>query len=256
VFVRKNGPQALCRLIEEAQTLFDYKLGHLVNKFDAASVPGKEKIVREMLPTIKKFTSATTQANYLEILAARLSLDLRALQEDFKHATAQEPGTEPKEDTLAVEHYRLREIPVTERMLVKLMLEEMPIIDRLRTQIEPSDFVEEKLRKIVAFIFDFFCQGKTCKPSVLVSCLDDDEAIGIISELATLDIHDCTDREKLIADCVHRLKRDKVLNQCRELHHRIEEAQKTGTHEDVGTLIKEYDRLIKQRSSFHGETRS
>lgn len=252
-FVRHNGPEALGHLIGNAQSLFDYKLSHLTHKFDAETVPGKEKIVREMLPTIRKFTHATTQANYLEVLARRLGLDLRALKEDFRRVTADEDAA--PETIRAVEHYRLREIPVTERMLVKLMLEDMAHIDRLRAQIDSTDFVDEKLRKIVAFVFDFFYQGKSCKPHVLMSCLDDDEAIAIIAELAALDIHDTADREKLIADCVQRLKRDKVLCQCRELHRRIEEAQQTGAQENLGALIQEYDHLIKKRSQVYGETR-
>jgi len=247
-FVRRHGTQALQQLIGNAETLFDYKLSYLMQKFDAEGVTGKEKIVRELLPTIKKFTHATTQVHYLEILAKRLELDLRALKEDFKRVATDEEDAPAQEDSRAIEHYRLQEIPVTERMLVKLMLEEMPIIDRLRTMIDPSDFMEEKLRKIVAFIFDFFCQGKSCKPNILMSCLDDDEAIAIIAELAALDIHENPNREKLIADCVHRLKRDKVLYQCRELHRRIEDAQQAGAQENLGALIQEYDHLIKKRA--------
>ncbi len=254
-FVRRHGTEALKHLLGNAQTLFDYKLSYLTHKFDADSVPGKEKIVREMLPTIRKFTQATTQANYLEILAQRLELDLRALKEDFKRVAGEEDAAPEPQESRAVEHYRLREIPVTERMLVKLMLEDMAHVERLRAQIDPSDFVEEKLRKIVAFVFDFFCQGKSCKPNILMSCLDDDEAIAIIAELAALDIHDTADREKLIAECVHRLKRDKILYQCRELHRRIEEAQRTGADKNLGALIKEYDHLIKKRSQFHGKVR-
>jgi len=254
-FVRHHGAEALRHLTDNAQTLFDYKLSYLAQKFDADSVPGKEKIVREMLPTIRKFTHATTQAGYLEVLAQRLGLDLNALKEDFKRVAAEEDAASQPPESQAIEHYRLREIPVTERMLVKLMLEDITHIDRLRAQIDPSDFVEEKLSKIVAFIFDFFCQGKPCKPHVLMSCLDDDEAIAIIAELAALDIHDTTDQEKLIADCVQRLKRDKILYQCRQLHHRIEEAQQTGAQENLGALIQEYDHLIKKRSQFYGEAR-
>jgi len=247
-FVRRHGTEALKHLIRNAQSLFDYKLSYLTHKFDVESVPGKEKVIREMLPTIKKFTHATTQASYLEMLAQRLELDLRALKEDFRRVETDEGVSPTQEESRAIEHYRLQEIPVTERMLVKLMLDEMPIIDRLRTMIDPSDFMEEKLRKIVAFIFDFFCQGKTCRPNILMSCLDDDEAINIVAELAALDIHDCPDREKLVADCVHRLKRDKILYQCRELHRQIEEAQRTGAHENLGALIQEYDHLIKKRA--------
>jgi len=253
-FVRRNGTDALRALIQNALTLFDYKLSYLTHKFDPGTVPGKEKIVQEMLPTIKKFARATTQAEYLEVLSRRLELDLVALKEDFKRVPSDHASGDPITESTAIEHSRLGEIPITERMLVKLMLEDMAHIDRLHALIDPSDFMHEQMRKIVRFIFDFFCQGKACRPNVLMSSLNDDTSINIIAELAALDIHDTTDREKLIVDCVHRLKRDKILYQCREMQRRIEEAQHTGTHENLGTLIKEYDHLIRQRSRFHGET--
>ncbi|MGE5279398.1 MAG: hypothetical protein ACM3L6_01470, partial [Deltaproteobacteria bacterium] len=184
-----------------------------------------------------------------------LGLDLAALKEDFKRAPlGREEGAEAPADAVQAPS-RLAAIPITERMLVKLMLDDMAHIDRLRTLIDPSDFLHERMRKIAAFIFDFFCQGKVCRPNVLVSCLNDDEAIAIISELAALDIHETPDREALIVECVQRLKRDKVLTDCRDLQRRIEEAQHGQGHEDLTTLIQQYDHLIKQRSRFHGEAR-
>jgi urease gamma subunit len=132
----------------------------------------------------------------------------------------------------------------------------MHLIDKLRTVIDPEDFMEEKLRKIVRFIFDFFCQGKECKPGVLMNYIDDEEAINLISELAALDIHDCPNKEKLISDCVQRLKRDKILYRCHELHKEIQNAQNLGDATNLEILISEYNNLIKQRSLVHGETRN
>ena len=160
----------------------------------------------------------------------------------------------------AVGHYRLKEIPVTERMLVKLMLEELHIVDKLKNMIDPSDFVEEKLRKIVKFIFDFFGQGGVeCKPNILMNYIDDEEAITLISELSALEIHDCPDKEKLIEDCVKRLKRDKVHYLRQEIYKEIQTAQSSGDDEaltrlmrQLDTLNKEYNSLDKQRSMVNG----
>lgn len=106
------------------------------------------------------------------------------------------------------------------------------------------------------FIFDFFSQGtrgRDCKPNILINYLDDEEAINIIAELAALDIHDCPDKEKLISDCVKRLKRDKLAYRCKQLHKEIQTAQSSDNGEILNKLILEYNTLIKQRSQFHGK---
>jgi DNA primase len=252
-FVRHNGGAALKDVIDKALPIFDYKLNLLLAKYDAKSTHGKDKIVREILPTIHQFRHHTTRAEYVKRTAASVGVDEEALMQDLKNTVetiqADATSTDGAIALNAMEHQRLTEIPVTERMLVKLMLEEMHLIDHLRQLIEPSDFVSDKLRKIVTFIFDFFDQGKNFKPNVLMHYLDDDDAINIIAELAALDIHNCPEKEKLIEDCVRRLKRDKILHRCQELHHRIQEAQSSGNEEVLQHLVVEYNDLIKQRSN-------
>lgn len=256
-YVRNFGSEGLSKVIEEASPIFDYKLKLLLSKYDVNTTTGKDKIIREILPTIKKFENHTTRSEYIKKTAEKLKVDEKALLEDLKKC-AEDDYERQETESAALDHYKLTEIPITERMLVKLMLDEIHLVDRLRLVIEPSDFIEEKLKKIVKFIFDFFTKEKEkeYKPSLLMNYLGDDEAISIISELATLEIHDCPNKEKLITDCVRRLKRDKILYRCQELHREIEHAQTSGHHDIVDKLILEYNTLIKKRSQFHGETGS
>ena len=260
-FVRKFGVEVFLKCLNDARPIFDYKFQLLLSKYQGHTITEKQKIIREILPTIKKFKDITTRSASVKIVAETLRLDEKALWEDFNSLGDDAYQDNVLEETdvfesKAVEHYKLREIPITERMLVKLMLDEIHLVDQLRTLIEPSDFIEEKLRKIVKFIFDFFAQGKALKTNILMNYLGDEEAINIISELATLEIHECPNKEKLISDCVQRLKRDKILYECQELYRKIQKVQEQGNQESLHKLILEYNCLIKQRSQFHGEVGS
>jgi len=260
-FIRKAGLQGFLERINKAMPIFDYKFQLLLTRHHGSTTEEKQKIIREILPTVKKFKDMTTRSASIKTIAEALRLDEKALWDDFS-LLGEEPYTEDDSDaqgsfeSKAIQHYKLKEIPITERMLVKLMLDEIHLVDQLRLLIQPEDFVEEKLRTIVKFIFDFFSQGKTCKPNVLMNYLGDDEAINIISELATLDIHACPDKEKLITDCVKRLKRDKIVYECQELYRKIQVVQSEGNQESLDKLIFEYNALIKQRSQFYGEVGS
>lgn len=253
-FVRKNGAESFRAMINEALPVFDYKLRRLLSKYDAKSTTGKDRIIREILPSINSFTQYTTRTEYVKRTAQALDVDEAALLEDLKRAgesAALCAAYEHRRDdppSSALEHLRLTEIPITERMLVKLMLEEIHLLDRIRALVSPSDFAEEKLSKIVAFIYDFFEKKKELKPCMLMHYLDDEDAINIIAQLASLDIHNCQNKEKLIEDCVHRMKRDKVLRKCHELQKEIQRAQSEGREKKLQDLLLEYNLLIKQRS--------
>lgn len=145
-FARKAGKDAFMNMINEAKPIFDYKFDLLISRYQADTLSGKEKIMREILPTVKKFQASTIRSECIRRIAQKLSLDETALWEDFKN-TEEDNYDSDITDKSAISHYRLSEIPITERMLVKLMLEEMHLVDHLRTIIDPSDFVEEKLKK-------------------------------------------------------------------------------------------------------------
>jgi DNA primase len=251
-FARKHGQEDFLKMVACAKNIFDYKFDLLLSRYEVNTTTGKDKIVREILPTIKKFKNQTMRAEYIKRISEKLDLDLGALFKDLEDTSEDYEYTqEPDQNasTTAVEHYRLKEFPITERMLVKLMLEELHIVDKLKNVIEPSDFVEEKLRKIVKFIFDFFAKGQECKPNILMNYIDDEEAINLISELSALEIHDCPDKEKLIEDCVKRLKRDKILYLRHEIHKEILAAQKIGDDEAVNRLMRQLDNLNKEYNS-------
>lgn len=256
-FARQRGREEFEKMIAAAQPIFDYTLDHLLSKYDASTSIGKDKVVREILPTVKKFKNHALRAEYVRRTSQKLGLDEKALWNDLSALKEEKNGdAQDERENSAVEHYRLREIPVTERMLVKLMLEEIHLVDELRRIIDPSDFTQEPLRKIVQFIFNFFSETHVLKPNILMNYLGDEEAIHIISELSTLEIHASSNKAEFIADCVERLKRDKILHQLKTLLSEIQSAQESKDNEALNRLILEYNVLIKQRSPLHGKARS
>ncbi|MFH1692323.1 MAG: DNA primase [Candidatus Omnitrophota bacterium] len=252
-FLRQFGKEEFLKLIENAQSIFDYKLQYLCEKHNPGTSVGKKEIILDILPMIKKFHSHTLRSEYIRKTSQKLDVDEKALFEDLKNTTAN-TGETQRPDSIAISNYQLTEIPITERMLVKLMLEEMHLIDQLRTIIEPSDFLAEPLRKIVEFIFNFFSEGKIYKPNILMNYLGDDKAITLISELTALEIHDGANREKLIEDCVKRLKKDKINHLCEDMQKQIQTAQKIGDEKILNQLISQYSSLLKQRSQVYGKT--
>ena len=84
LFVRKNGISAFKEKIEQAQNLFDYKLGILKSRYNPKDIHGKVKITQEMLSTIHKFKNAVLKSEYIKKLAQDLNLEEEPLLQELK----------------------------------------------------------------------------------------------------------------------------------------------------------------------------
>ncbi|MEW6075993.1 MAG: DNA primase [Candidatus Omnitrophota bacterium] len=243
LFIRKNGIERFKALIANAQPLFDYKMSVLKSRYNFDDIEGKEKICSEMLPTIQKFRRPVVKSEYFKKLAQELKVKEEALLQEaglFHAGKEYQRATPP---FLAAQ----KSIHPIEKFLIKLMLEEDTIIAELKDKLEPDDFQDERTAKIVALMFDCVAQGKGIEPSKLLTHLGDAESTRLLCESTFLPDISGEKREKILADCVQRLKAKKLTSKRQRLLEEIKDAQESGDEERLHTLIAELDGLIKTR---------
>jgi len=241
-FVKKNGVEEFKKNISCAQNLFDYKLGLLKLRHGYKDIESKAKIVQEMLLTINRFKNAILKTEYLRKLAQELDLREEALIEELNKIKPDKTaalnfdsaGKNPKQ-----------EAHLTERLLVKLMLEEQKVISCVKDNLDPSDFCDEHVSKIVSLIFNLIADGKKVSPSSFVNYLDDEQSLRLICQGSlSADIAD-GDKEKVAMECINRLKSKKIKLKKQDLHNRIKVAQNSGDEESLHRLMHEFHHLIK-----------
>ncbi|RJO64201.1 MAG: DNA primase [Candidatus Omnitrophota bacterium] len=244
LFIRKNGIECFRALILKAQPLFDYKMSVLKSRYDAKEIEGKEKICSEMLSTIQKFRRPVVKSEYFKKLAQELKVKEEALLQEAKlfHTGGKERGLAASPAVVAQ-----KSIHSVEQFLIKLMLEEDAIIAELKDKLEPDDFLDERTAKIVTLMFDCIAQGKGIEPSKLLTHLGDAEATRLLCESTFLPDINIENREKILADCVQRLKAKKLTFKRQCLQEEIKAAQEKGDEERLHKLIAEFDTLIKTR---------
>lgn len=244
LFIRKNGIERFKTLIKGAQSLFDYKMSILKSRYDAKDAEGKEKICSEMLPTIQKFRSPVVQSEYLKELAQELKVKEEALLQEAMLLRDTRKG---RGFALPSTAGTQKAIHPVEKFLIKLMLEEDAIIHELKDKLEPDDFQDERIAKIVALMFDCMAEGKAIEPSKLLTRIGDAEAMRLVCESTFLPEINDENREKIIADCIQRLKTKKITHKKHWLQGEIKAAQETGDEERLQKLLLEFDTLIKTR---------
>ncbi|MFA5362041.1 MAG: DNA primase [Candidatus Omnitrophota bacterium] len=244
-FVREKGINAFKALVGQAATLFDYKLAILESRFSSRSIEDKANISSEMLNTIGKFSNSILKSEYLKKLSGALEIDVNSLKDELKKVKSDRPFAEGQPPPV----HKNRAVNPTEQLLMKLMLEESSLADRIRRRIEPADFQDERIFRIVTALFDFLDQGREVEPSILINHFADTEISGLICESAFTRDTEPSNKEEIVDDCIRRLKSKKKDSRKRFLHEEIKNAQKSGDEEKLHKLMQEFHSLIKEGAS-------
>ena len=247
LLVREKGIDAFRSLIAKAQGIFDYKLGVLSARYPSKSIEEKARIASEMIATIHKFKHAVLRSEYTKKLAEELKLNEEALWEELNKSKP--AGTRPSpEKTYETTLARAKNpIHPTEKLLIKLMLEETTLISRIKDSLEPADFQNEVTARIVSLIFDWMEQGKSVETNTLLNSLKDEKVSEVLCESAFLPELSPQNRERVVQDCIIRLKQEKFKTQRQHLHEQIQNAQQLGNEEQLSRLMEEFLHLTKTR---------
>ncbi len=242
LFVRAQKIGAFKDKIAAAQNIFDYKLGVLKSRYDLKQIEELAKVSSLMLETIAKFKSAILRSEYLKKLAQELNLKEEALLEESKRLKQKEPRLS---DELASVRKPISVNP-TEKLLMSLMLEESSLINQIRDSLDPKDCQDERISRVVSIMFDLIDQGKEIAPQVLMQHLGD-ELSGLICEsvFSPQELSEAH-KEKVVQNCIQRMKQERIKSERQRLHVRIKNAQHLGDQQQLVRLTQEFQTLIKK----------
>lgn len=249
-YVRAFGRDKFLELIASGKDVFDYKLEAMKSRYNPANLGDKAAIASEMLSLIIKFSNEILKSAYLKKLAEGLKVDEGALLAELKKVRTGPQGARAAGRTAAAHPVSplLNSLP-TERLLVKLMLEESEIIEQLRERIAPCDFRDSALSGIVLRIFDLSGLGKKVDAKTIISQFEDARMSKIICELTACEGPKVTDRHKLINDCIVRLKDDTRKLKQQEISEQIRLAEAGKNEFRLRELLTEFQSLSRSRKA-------
>jgi len=242
LFVRKFGSAKLKTLIAEANNLFDYKFSVLKTKHDINDTHAKSLIASEMLLTINKFQNAIIRSEYIRNLSEGLKVQETYILEELQKLKLQQKFTGANRE----ENIKKLEINPAEKLLIKFMLEEEGIIQRIRLELEPADFQDERTSKIVSIMYELVTQGKAVTANILMNYFNEDDATQLLCESVFMPDLNLQERDKAVGDCIQRLKHNRLKSKREHLHTQIKHAQATGDEKALDSLVKEFQDSIKK----------
>jgi DNA primase len=240
-FVRRHGIEQFKEKISQAEGLFDYKLRMLSNQYNPRKIEGKSAISSSMLETISRFKNAVLKSEYIRKLAGELDVREEALLEELAKLRSEKP----RQQTVSVPAKNEICINPTEKLLLKMMLQESVFINQIKEILQPEDFQDERTSRIVSLIFELDRQGKPVQPQHLINQLCDDDVARVICELMLSPDPQEQDKARIIDDCTRRLKHERLQLRKRRLHEEIKVAQHGQDDAHLRRLIEEFQNLTK-----------
>lgn len=241
-FIQKEGKEAFLDMISSAKDLLDYKLDLLLARpgpRDAGSVAD------EMLPTISKIGNAVTQSDYLRKLAERLGVHEAALRHemgkvkpDFSSRYEREPNIDK-----VIRNYRNSEVHI-----LGLCILDESRFRIVENEIGSEGFHDDDINRAMRAIKEMFDKGTgPINPGKLLSRVDKDEAARavVVQALAKADI--TNDPERVLRDCICRVKKENRSDRLRDLTAMLREAQNKGSDDEMRKIIDRINQIHKEK---------
>jgi DNA primase len=241
--VRNKGVDTFKDMVKNAASFFDYKLDVLSSRHDIKDAHGKAKIASEMLATINKFDNAILRGEYTKKLSEQMRIPEQDILEELHKL-------KPVDSKTALEPVVLEkkqpQINPAEKLLIKFMLEEKELIEKIMQQLSPADFADARTAKIISVMQELVLQGKNITPSVLMNYFSEDDASQLVCETMFMPALTDQGREKAVTDCITRIKIQRLKSRREYLHTQIKSAQSSGDEGKLNSLIQEFHNLIKK----------
>ena len=242
-YIRKFGADEFRSIIKKSKNLFDYKLDKLASRFNINAMYGKTKIASEMLPTIAKINNAVLKSGLLKKLAERLGVDEDSLKAELKkvkpdyagHDYSMNSGLEPaKKDPHGAEN-----------MLLALLMEGEYYIAKVKEKLRLEEFKDTSVRDVAEAIFRLHDENHEVNPARLISRLGTNgAAAALVSEAVNIS-EILSDKERVLADCIARIKKDNIKDRLARLQDAIKKAYNSKEEEKVKAFVAEYNLLMK-----------
>jgi len=240
-YIRKFGAEEFSGLIKKSKNIFDYKFDRLSRRFNAATTHGKAGIAAQMLPTIARIGNAVSRSELIKKLAEKLSVDEQSIREELGKV---KPDSRERHYVMTPAEVG-RDSRAAETMVLALLLGGERFVERIFSELSLDEFKNSSIRDAATAVFNLHKENKEIKIAKLINHLGGGgEAAALVSEAADL-LEMLGDRDRAIADCIAKIKKDNIKDRLGMLQEAIKAAHGQKDDERVRSLVSEYNDIVK-----------
>jgi DNA primase len=241
-FLRKGKVKDFERKATESIRLMDFFLERLMETHDVQSIEGKVKVAEEGMSLIRKIPGVIQRDFYMKRLAERLGLPEPLLHEMLQ-PSLKDQGKKEKEvrDRLIGKGY-----PKSEEMVVRLMVHHPASIPIISEEGIIREFESPVLQRMAEGLEAVYQKKGRLDLKEALGRLEDDlrERLG---EFAFQEMgFEGEMQDKILKDCIHRIRRKRLKRDEEELLKRIKEVEQKREGNGLDALLKKHQELAKR----------
>ncbi len=239
-FLRKGNLGDFTKRVEHAVPLIDFFFERLMKTYDVKSIEGKVRVAKEGLALLGKIPDRIRRDFYARALAERLDVKESFL---YEMLPSKGPSGERKESR---ESFPEGTLPKSEEMVVRLMIHRPEVIPTVSEEGVLEEFESPVLKKIARGLEDLYQRkGRLDLPEALAGAEEDLKKW--LYDFAFQESGLEGNREKILKDCIQKIRQERIKREKGELQKRIKEADKQQEDKGLNPLLKQKLELERKR---------
>ncbi|MBI4972103.1 MAG: DNA primase [Candidatus Omnitrophica bacterium] len=249
-FLKEKGRGSFEGLLSKAQDIFEFKLAHLLKRFNPKDTVGLVRISNEFLEMLAKVKNSVLVDRYLKRLGGVLGIDENSLKKEFlKLQSKSSPDREKdwgKTRDIKNSSKPQAKFLTHEWTLISLAIRGKKFIDLLLKNLEAQDFQDQEAGAVFKYI-----SGNRSGTIALGELLEQVRSEAGRSLLSNLAFFDLSEEENEIAfeDCVFKMKNQSCADELSSLLSKMKQAEASGEEEKVSEYLRQYQTLVVKKKS-------
>jgi DNA primase len=248
------------KVLDQKQSLFEYKLNVLRQKYDASNVDGKVAIASEMLSTLSRIPNEILKASLVKELAVELRVSLDALQMELAKISKTTRRESVGEDlrrafqsrTIRTTGQKKQMPSMMEKMLLGLVISFPSCLKRSKGKLGLNDFHNAHARTVAKVILDS-SNDEEIMPAKIMNRMQDDEEASLLLRQAMHEVEHIENADKAFEDCLKSLDDGRRKEKIRKIQEQIAVCELNNDHESMHILMQEFMKETKRGKQTHGQ---
>jgi DNA primase len=232
-FIRHNGRDAFYKLLEGKVDYFIYLITWLEKKCDLTTREGKEDFLKGIEPFMTTVQNSLNRNEYFKIIESKnLGLSDRELMSRFR--------TYKEKKKLKVPVDTGKSFADTERILLRLMLQNVDVMKKVFQKFKPEEFSDSICYKIACICYKILFTMQDFSSEELVKEIKDETEKKVLAEMLLIE-DDYPDDDKSVMGLIKTLKDKKLIDRKKEIDLMLEQGKVKPSDE----IYKEYQKLLR-----------
>lgn len=243
-FVRLNGKEAFLKLVYSAISLIEYRLKRAAEGIDFNN---NEMVIKYVKRTAEIFANVDSVEKdiYIKKIAEDTGLREQSIYDLINKVNiSKENQNVNKKEENRTELYLEPAFSKAEKAILKLMLND-EYYNLIIKNITEEDFFSKAHKDIFKYIIDAKNRKKSNVPMYVESLCDDVETSKEFVKVKETQLLDTDDEEKLINDCINKIKKYKLSQKLERLKKEQKELERKGKIEESIKLAVELSKVSK-----------